>query len=132
MKNIEILKLICKAIISVWFLVVFYTYCFAGNRSSQWPKVRAEFLKTHSTCAVCGSTKKLQVHHIEPYHLHPELELDPKNLITLCKKHHLEFGHGGNYKYENPGILVDVNYWHNRLIQIRTFNTKEKYNGNSN
>jgi hypothetical protein len=37
------------------------------------------------------------VHHVESFHEHPELELDPTNLISLCegpiKRHHLKVGH---------------------------------------
>jgi 5-methylcytosine-specific restriction enzyme A len=86
----------------------------AAERSYEWSKVRNEFLKTHNICAVCGTSKDLQVHHIKPFHLRPELELDPDNLITLCTSKywgfncHLIIGHGGNFKYENPWILDDI------------------------
>lgn len=84
-----------------------------GNgRSPQWPKVRKAHLKLESKCAWCGGTKSLEVHHIQPFHLHPELELDPSNLITLCEgkdKCHLEHGHLGSWKQENPEIRVQCN-----------------------
>jgi 5-methylcytosine-specific restriction endonuclease McrA len=38
------------------------------KRSSKWPGVRRKFLKENSSCAVCGSSKKLEVHHIIPFH----------------------------------------------------------------
>jgi 5-methylcytosine-specific restriction enzyme A len=53
---------------------------------------------------MCGGTKKLQVHHIYPVHISPRLELEPSNLITLCraKKYgldcHLFIGHRGDFR----------------------------------
>jgi hypothetical protein len=50
----------------------------------------------------------LQVHHILPFHLNPQLELDPSNLITLCMgklECHLIIGHGGDYKDYNPSVV---------------------------
>ena len=71
------------------------------KRSPQWHKLEKTFLESNPTCEVCGSKNKLNVHHIKPFHLHPELELDPKNLITLCmdkKESHLRIGHGSDFK----------------------------------
>lgn len=56
----------------------------------------------------CGNEKNLEVHHIQPFHLQPELELDQSNLITLCEAIgadcHLRQGHLGNWKGCNPNI----------------------------
>ena len=82
-------------------------------RSSKWPKVRDGFLKENPCCAVCGSKKDLNVHHKQPYHLHPNLELDKANLITLCSDGsghncHLIFGHLGEYSSFNAGVELDA------------------------
>ena len=53
----------------------------------------------------------IQVHHRAPFHLHPELELDPKNLISLCMSKtecHLRIGHGDFFKAWNPDVLPDA------------------------
>lgn len=79
------------------------------RRSSKWDSVRDAFLLEHPVCAACGSSKKLQVHHIVPFHLHPELELDVGNLIVLCMDEnecHLEIGHGGSFRCYNPRVVV--------------------------
>lgn len=85
------------------------------SRSSQWPKVRAEHLEREPTCAVCGSTADLQVHHIFPFRKHPERELDPDNLITLCgpggHNCHFSFGHFFNYQSWNEGVREDAKAW---------------------
>jgi len=73
----------------------------SAKRSGQWPTVEKHFLEAHPTCAACGGTERLNVHHVHPFHLFPELELDPNNLITLCmgeKECHLKIGHGGSFK----------------------------------
>jgi len=53
-------------------------------RSPKWHKVEKEHLAKEPACQWCGATVKVQVHHVKPFHLHPELELDPSNFITLC------------------------------------------------
>ena len=94
-----------------------------GNkRSSQWFTVRKKHLQTHGTCAVCGGTSKLEVHHKMSFHAHPGRELDPGNLITLCesKKNgvtcHLLFGHLGNYRAINDAVDADVAQWHHKIV----------------
>ena len=87
---------------------------FSADRSSKWPAVRSAYLKAHPCCAVCGTRKDVQVHHIKPFHIKPELELDPNNLVTLCTSKywgfncHLAVGHGGNFRYENANVLEDI------------------------
>jgi len=64
-----------------------------GARSGKWPAVRAQFVKQNPKCAACGSADQLNVHHVQPYWSHPQLELEPQNLITLCRWHHWTVGH---------------------------------------
>jgi hypothetical protein len=91
------------------------------KRSTLWAKVRKEHLKNNPKCAVCEDTHKLNVHHIKPFHLHPELELEPSNLITLCECAsygiicHLLIGHLGDFKNVNPNVLEDVKIWNAKL-----------------
>jgi hypothetical protein len=85
-----------------------------ASRSPKWPAARTKFLKTHKTCSACGGTTKLEVHHIQPFHTNPELELDQHNMITLCESGnnglicHLNVGHSGNYKCINPASVTDA------------------------
>lgn len=89
----------------------------ASARSGHWPTVRKQHLEDHAECAVCGGTAKLEVHHIRPFHLHPALELEPTNLITLCEANkggvncHLLFGHLGNFKSFNTSVIQDAMAW---------------------
>lgn len=102
-----------------------------AKRSSAWPKVREEFIKNNPTCACCGDTKKIEVHHIKPFHLNPELELEPSNLITLCESSsngitcHLLIGHLGDYKSWNVNALKDAKSWNTKLKK-RPYEKKEE------
>lgn len=74
----------------------------ARGRSGKWPRVRRAHLARQPGCAVCESTDDCDAHHVYPYHLFPDMELDPANLITLCRAHHLFFGHLGEWAAFNP------------------------------
>lgn len=81
------------------------------SRSSQWDNVREEFLKSSPFCLACGSSTRLQVHHVKPFHIYPELELDQMNLVALCMSEHdchLYIGHGGNFKCWNPNVVENA------------------------
>ena len=84
------------------------------TRSKEWPKVRNAYLKKHAECAACGTSKKLEVHHKQPFHLHPELELEEDNLITLCdgaSRCHFLIGHLTFWKSYNLGAQQDAEKW---------------------
>jgi len=91
------------------------------KRSSKWPKVRKKHLETFPQCVVCNGKKTLEVHHIQPFHMSPELELDPENLLTLCESGkngvtcHRFFGHLGDYKKINQTALIDSLEWAKKL-----------------
>lgn len=89
-------------------------------RSDKWSAVEKAHLQQHPTCAACGlghPKQGLQVHHMLPFHFcvklgRPELELDERNLMTLCDEtinnHHLLLGHLGNFQSYNPNVKADV------------------------
>ncbi len=81
----------------------------AHLRSPQWHKIEKEHLEKEPECQWCGATDKLQVHHIVPFHVHPGLELEDFNLITLCEEGgylncHLFHGHNGEWKDFNKDV----------------------------
>lgn len=90
-------------------------------RSHEWPKVEKLHLSKFPACAACGSIKKPQVHHMKPFHLHPELELDPTNLITLCMDNdcHLLVGHGDNFRAYNPNVQEDAAYVNSHVSELQ-------------
>lgn len=88
------------------------------KRSKYWPKVRKRFLLNNNRCACCGRKNGLEVHHIKPFHLNPELELDYNNLITLCGKScHLLIGHLRNWKAYNDTVKEDSNNIINKILK---------------
>lgn len=65
-------------------------------RSEKWPEFRRQILDAQPWCSACGRTESLEVHHIKPFHLHPELELQTTNVIVLCEgptRCHFTYGH---------------------------------------
>ena len=81
-------------------------------RSPKWREVEEKFKAQYPRCSACAGTQTIQVHHRQPFGLHPELELDPSNLITLCMSYpnecHLKIGHGGNFRRYNPHVTLDA------------------------
>ena len=92
-----------------------------AKRSRFWAGVRAEHLVDFPRCEVCGGKAKLSVHHIQPFHTHPSLELVPANLMTLCESKkrgihcHLLIGHLGNFRKINPVAVKDAGVWRLKL-----------------
>lgn len=93
---------------------------FDSDRSSRLISVRREHISKNPECVACGSRKDLNVHHIKPFHSHPELELDPANLITLCREHHFRIGHdpdgpwkprSPSWSESNPRVRKDAQRW---------------------
>ncbi len=91
-------------------------------RSSRWPAVRKAFLVGKS-CAACGGIDSLEAHHMKPFHLYPELELDPNNLLALCEKPshscHFTFGHFWNWSKYNEQVIADTTAWFTKVERNR-------------
>lgn len=85
---------------------------FCAPRSPQWEKVRGVWIKANPICAACGGIVMCQVHHKKPFHLFPDLELDPSNFITLCESPnrlcHLRIGHCFVWADYNPFVVEDA------------------------
>lgn len=95
----------------------------------QCSKAKKAYLQDNMQCVLCGAEANLEVHHIVPVHLAPELACDPNNFITLCdygnKGCHYKFGHLCCFTKFNPKIqelvlMVRTFYSDNRL-QVVTF-----------
>jgi len=91
-------------------------------RSKEWPKVRKDYLKKHPKCFICLGITHLNVHHVQSFASHPELELEESNLITLCENKgggincHLAFGHLGNFKSINKDVREDAKIWRLKIL----------------
>lgn len=97
------------------------SYIPASSRSPLWNRVRNSHIKRQGKCQLCGGTDDLEVHHIVPFHIDPDKELDPNNLITLCGSGkggvncHLFFGHLGNWKKCNTTVVIDCLEWSKKI-----------------
>lgn len=98
---------------------IFGSRTFGATRSSQWPTVQKNHLLKQPFCSVCGIRgnilNPLNVHHVKPFHDHPELELDEKNLISLCRIHHFFFGHLNNWSSYNDTVRTDSDMWRQKI-----------------
>lgn len=82
------------------------------RRHKDWPKTKRGYKKVRPNCEACGRGGRwsVDVHHIIPFQLAPDLELDPENLITLCTGKlrgggcHLLLGHGMSFRTFNPSV----------------------------
>ena len=75
------------------------------QRASQWRAIRDEHLLKEPTCAACGRTANLEVHHVIPVGFDETKQLDPNNLITLCGSPcHIVFGHCMSYHCYNKDV----------------------------
>ncbi len=68
----------------------------------------------NAECGWCGRSKKLEVHHIQPVSVAPDIAADHNNMIMLCRKPacHQVVGHDGDFgrRYvENVKELCDDN-----------------------
>lgn len=96
------------------------------KRSPKWPAVRIAYLRENAACEVTGDTTDVDVHHIIPFNVRPDLELDPRNLIALSNKPitaHFLFGHLLDWKSNNPAVREDAAIWrlkvqHRRIMRV--------------
>lgn len=84
---------------------------YAATRSPKWQALAKRFIQDHPVCMAidCQSRTDLNVHHRFSFNEHPELELNWFNLTTLCRTHHLKYGHlctsgHPNWKCSNPEL----------------------------
>jgi 5-methylcytosine-specific restriction protein A len=88
-----------------------------AKRSPKWSTVRKKHIEANPCCIACGKSKKLEVHHIKPVHLYPELELDPSNIVTLCADPcHITFGHFMDFKSWNKDVVADSAAYLNKVL----------------
>ena len=98
-----------------WLMDRVQNRTFGARRSPRWEHLRRQHLIERPFCAVCETIEDCEVHHIKPFFLFPELELDPSNLITLCREHHYFFGHLNDWSSYNPDVETDALIYRGKL-----------------
>lgn len=92
-----------------------YDRTFGVKRSPDWKVTRKIFLTVYDKCAVCGTKKKLEVHHLIPVNKDISKENDMYNLITLCREHHFTFGHLCSWYSFNENVKDDAKLWKTKI-----------------
>lgn len=87
--------------IAAWSLWFGFGGCSAmaedpARQTTEYRKALAEYRVGHLTCEWCLQKEKLEIHHIQPVHVFPELAADTNNLVALCDACHLVVGHARN------------------------------------
>ncbi len=94
-------------------------YTLAKPRSHQWPALERKFKAANPNCFVCGGSKLIQVHHAQPFHLFPHLELEWSNLRSLCMApgHFCHFVFGHLFRWSNYNLELDreIRHWRKML-----------------
>jgi 5-methylcytosine-specific restriction endonuclease McrA len=65
----------------------------------KWLLLKSQIIYEKGCCEICGSIKKLQVHHILPRCSNPELNLDKDNLMVLCEDCHKKIHENDKYRF---------------------------------
>lgn len=81
-----------------------------AKRSPKWRQTKKAFAKFSPKICPCGSKKRIQLHHVIPFHIAPELELDFSNLIWLCSKCHLLIAHLRFFPSWNEDVRKDMEW----------------------
>ena len=82
--------------------------------------------RLHNTkCAWCGRTKRLEVHHVVPISVAPELAASEDNMLMLCRKPacHLIIGHDGDFRgryVENAKALCFGPKFGRRVVKTKS------------
>ena len=92
-----------------------FIYRMFSGRSPQWPSVRSAHLRMYPRCEACVAGDDLEVHHLDPVSWRPDKELDPENLMTLCRRCHLLIGHLDDWKSFNPNAEEDAVAWREKI-----------------
>ena len=78
-------------------------------RAKTWHATSKKFRAAHPEgCIGCGSLKKLEVHHVLPFHLYPEHEEDWGNLVVVCRRCHQFLAHLDDWKSYNAAVRQDA------------------------
>lgn len=77
----------------------------------QWKNYKRIYTHRHHplVCAACGDYRRVELHHIVPVSVSPELMCIDTNIVPLCHTHHFIIGHLSNWNNYNPHVLADIN-----------------------
>jgi 5-methylcytosine-specific restriction endonuclease McrA len=71
-----------------------------ADDSARDPRFRSaerEFIRRNPVCAGCGGSATT-AHHVIPFHVRPDLEMDESNWAPVCPDCHFVDGHARNWR----------------------------------
>ncbi len=77
----------------------------------KWEQFEKQYWLKHPNekyCHACGTTRKIELHHIIPRHIDPSKIFDENNLIPLCRCCHFRIGHLRDWDSYNPNVIEDT------------------------
>jgi len=79
------------------------------QRSPKWAAFEKRFVRGKA-CVCCGAKGPLTGHHVIPYHVRPDLELDEANIRPVCTgvDCHLVIGHLKDFRLWNEDFDADA------------------------
>ena len=104
-----------------YILSFFENRTFGATRSPKFAQLSREMIKEAGGLCQMGMHKPtlfnpLNSHHILSFHTTPAEELNPKNLVVLCRLHHFIHAHLKNWSDSNPDILSDCDALNNKIM----------------
>lgn len=95
---------------------IFGVQLFGRNDPAPVRAAMESYRRYHPRCEACGKTR-VEIHHIIPVAVAPELAAEAYNLMSLCPACHLVLGHNGDYGRYVPNVREVV-----ASMQIRRMN----------
>lgn len=109
-----------QIIFCVFVLTVLATAAFTSPASDARQKARPamdSYRKAHPSCEWCsrkaGILARMEVHHLVPVAVAPDMAKDTNNMITLCRPCHIVVGHDGDGACRRHVVNV------RQLIQVK-------------
>lgn len=103
------------------------------KRSPHWGKFKKAYFKKYGkACEVCGRKSFVQLHHVIPFHVRPDLELMEWNVVGLCepphkvRKCHLIYGHLGDWRWFDPDVKEVAASVKKKIAEAREQREREK------
>lgn len=84
-------------------------------------RVKRQNFNTVQFCALCGTTKKIHIHHIIPFRLTQDNGLD--NLVPLCSSHHKKFENATLPFIETMDDMDEAKVLLNNIIRAKQYET---------
>lgn len=85
------------------------------EKAMYWACRKAVFARAGNKCEICGSKKKLEMHHIIPFNKCIfAMKYNPDNIILFCNYHHNHFEEWAGRGTSTPGKVEQYKLLHRK------------------